>query len=1685
MAVFREGIGSFAAGVLAAACLFSPGAALAANENVVGQWGGLVSLPLVPSSGAVLKNGKVLLWSADGEFSFASNGTVKATLFDPATLANVRQDATVGHNMFCTGTTLLADGRLLVNGGSNAPVTSLYDPDARSFTRVQNMVTPRGYNGNTILADGSVLTIGGSWSNDAGRKDGEIWTPSGGWRAAPGIISEGMTSPNDLSSTGRDSHYVVIPGGNGRVLYAAPHPTMRWIDTTGSGEVKIAGRRGDDEYATSGNALMYDAGRILKTGGSPTYSGSAASDRAYDIDIRTGTPAVTKLPPMIYPRAYHNTVVLPDGKVMLIGGQTYAASFQDTNSVLVTEVWDPKTGLFRTTAPIAVGRNYHSIALLLPDGRVLSGGGGLCGACTSNHPDLQLYSPGYLFDRNGDPAPRPALVSAPDALVHGRAFSVSTDRPVAAFSLVRMGATTHTVNTDQRRLSLAFSQTGANSYRVQTPSNSGYLLPGYWMLFALDAAGVPSVAKIVRVDVNGVADMVAPEAVLTVAGGTVSVQPKATRKSTLARFSGLGLPDGLSVDPLTGAITGSPASVGTYQASLVATLGDQSVSTDFLVVVDPPLGAGDGLLGQYFSNANLAGSPALTRREAVDFDFGTGSPGPNVPAVFSARWTGKLRASRGGVTRFRTTSDDGVRLWIGGKLVVDNWTQHGATDDEGQVELAAGADYDVFLEYFNSGGAGVMRLAWQRPGDPGFAAVPVSELFSGEAPSATNVAQGRPAAQSSVFSGGTADRAVDGGLNGSFGAGSVSHTELEDNPWWQVDLGRRMRVDFVRIWRRSDCCADQAQNLTVLASDADMSGRSLADLIADPSVAKRSYGASNVTDFIDVALNGTARFLRVQSTVRAYLSIAEFQAFGGVANGAPSLVSPGAQTARVGVELTLALTATDPDGDTLVFAAEGLPPGLAIDPATGVVSGVPTAGGGFSSAVTATDPSGLSARASFDWSVTRLTPEVAALPVRPAKVGAQVKYAATILNGEGATYRWNFGDGTRATPFRPAPSAKHVYDKPGVYGAVLTIRAADGRQTTYLFDQSVYEPSTADLRGGASSTSGFEARSSGAGRLWISNPDNDSVAVIAIGSRQRIAEIAVGQSPQGVLVTPQGKVWVANRDSATISVIDANALQVERTIALPAGSRPYGLARLAGGQVVATLEALGRVMLLGPNGEDWGTAEVGPSPRHVSVNADSTLAYVSRFVTPPLPGENTATVATTGAAGGPVGGEIRVVNLTGAVERTIVLGPSDQVDTTVSGRGVPNYLGAAAITPDGRSAWAPSKQDNVFRGALRSGEGLNFQNTVRAIVSRVDLATGKEDLSSRIDVDNSGVAAAVAIHPTGAYLFVALPTSREVAVLDPAGRREIFRFRVGRAPQTLTLTPDGATLLVGNFMDRTVSIVDLRKLTTQGRKEVDILATVPTVKKDKLGAQVLLGKQIFYDAADTRIARDGYISCASCHDNAEGDGRTWDFTGSGEGLRNTPTLLGKRGMGQGNLHWSANFDEVQDFEGQMRSLAGGTGLMPDALFFAGTRSQPLGDSKAGLSPELDALAAYLKSLSAEPRSPYANADGSLSANGLAGKAVFDRLACANCHSGAAMTNSKDAARMRDVGTIKPSSGSRLGAPLTKIDVPTLRGVWATAPYLHDGSAPTLEAAVRGHSNVRANDADVARLADYLREIGPQ
>lgn len=465
-----------------------------------GLWSSLIPLPIVPVAAANLPSGQLLLWSAYDRLTFGGdNGRTYTAIYNPANnAATERLVSETGHDMFCPGTANLADGRVLVNGGSSSTKTSIYNPFNNTWQTAQPMALGRGYQADAVLSTGEVFTIGGSWSGGFGGKDGEVWSSAGGWRSLSGAPATAMSGPDPAGVYRGDNHAWLFGTASGEVFHAGPSANMNWFGTASTGSNRPAGNRGDDAYAMNGNAAMFDIGRILKVGGAPAYQDANASTSAYVIDINNGV-SVTRVANMAYARAFHSSVVLPNGQVVVVGGQTYPVPFTDTTAILQAELFTPATGTFQTMAAMNVPRTYHSVAILLPSGKVFVGGGGLCGGCTVNHPDAQIFTPPYLLNANGSARVQPAITSAPATVTWGGTADVTTSVPVTAFALLRLSSVTHTVNNDQRRVPLTFSSVGTNTYRLNIPSSRGVVLPGYYMLFALNAAGTPSLARMVAV----------------------------------------------------------------------------------------------------------------------------------------------------------------------------------------------------------------------------------------------------------------------------------------------------------------------------------------------------------------------------------------------------------------------------------------------------------------------------------------------------------------------------------------------------------------------------------------------------------------------------------------------------------------------------------------------------------------------------------------------------------------------------------------------------------------------------------------------------------------------------------------------------------------------------------------------------------------------------------------------------------------------------------------------------------------------------------------------------------------------------------------------------------------------------------------------------------------------------------
>jgi galactose oxidase len=479
-----------------------------------GRWEPSIQVPLVATAVALLPvSGRVVLWAADRGATFGSDptelGRTVAAIFDPIA-GSVSQliVSSINHTMFCPGLSLDTTGHPIVTGGSSSDRTSIYDETIGSWIAGPAMTSGRGYHAQTTISDGRVFTIGGSWSGRVGGKDGEIFDPpTNTWYRLPGCIALPALTNDQGGSFYSDNHAWLFAWKGGSVFQAGPSMAMNWYGTAGSGSQASAGLRANDQDSMNGNAVMYDAtnGKILTLGGSTSYTSSFGTSDAHIITLTEPftPPTVETIEPMSYRRVFANSVVLPTGDVFVNGGNSWATQWTDVNASWVPELWSPRTRSFTSLKRMPIARAYHSVAVLLPDATVLTGGGGLCWiACadpSANHFDIQIFTPPYLFNRGGNSlATRPRILEVSESTVTaGTSLVILTDMEINDFALVRHGSATHSINTDQRRIALPPTRIDGTTmkYQVKVPADTGIALPGYWMLFAINDNGVPSIAN--------------------------------------------------------------------------------------------------------------------------------------------------------------------------------------------------------------------------------------------------------------------------------------------------------------------------------------------------------------------------------------------------------------------------------------------------------------------------------------------------------------------------------------------------------------------------------------------------------------------------------------------------------------------------------------------------------------------------------------------------------------------------------------------------------------------------------------------------------------------------------------------------------------------------------------------------------------------------------------------------------------------------------------------------------------------------------------------------------------------------------------------------------------------------------------------------------------------------------------
>jgi hypothetical protein len=472
-----------------------------AADARVGRWDPAPNFPPhVAIHAHLLPNGRVLFWPGEERTHRRSKGSQLAFVWDPATGASTQVDNN-RTDVFCSGHVFLPDGRLMVNGGHVAdgvgvPSTNYFDYAQNKWSRGPDMAFGRWYPTSTVLANGEVLTVAGTntGGNDPVRTP-EVLSPHGGWRR--------LTGPGVELVLPYYPWMFLAP--NGKVFYAGSGNWTAWLDPAGAGSWTWGPFTKLDASREYGSAVMYEPGKILIMGG--TRNGTTAPARSAEwIDLNAGTPEWQYTDSMTYGRRHMNATLLPDGRVLATGGTSSPGFNVPDGAVFEAEVWNPVGGAWTVWASMRTRRLYHSTALLLPDGRVLSAGGGRPAGSgglvpDADHTDGELFSPPYLFQPDGTAATRPRISTAPAAVGHGQTFDVGTPDAarVTRVTLVRLGSVTHTFDQNQRFVPLTLAGTTASGVRVTAPTAPTLAPPGHYMLFLLDGAGVPSVARIIKV----------------------------------------------------------------------------------------------------------------------------------------------------------------------------------------------------------------------------------------------------------------------------------------------------------------------------------------------------------------------------------------------------------------------------------------------------------------------------------------------------------------------------------------------------------------------------------------------------------------------------------------------------------------------------------------------------------------------------------------------------------------------------------------------------------------------------------------------------------------------------------------------------------------------------------------------------------------------------------------------------------------------------------------------------------------------------------------------------------------------------------------------------------------------------------------------------------------------------------
>lgn len=603
--------------------------------------------------------------------------------------------------------------------------------------------------------------------------------------------------------------------------------------------------------------------------------------------------------------------------------------------------------------------------------------------------------------------------------------------------------------------------------------------------------------------------------------------------------------------------------------------------------------------------------------------------------------------------------------------------------------------------------------------------------------------------------------------------------------------------------------------------------------------------------------------------------------------------------------------------------------------------------------------------------------------------------------------------------------------------------------------------------------------------IYTANIDINSVSIIDAKDRKVLDEIPVGKEPRQLTISPDEKyLYVSSMRDNRIDIVSLEERKVIDSI--QTGIEPFGvLTSKDGKSLYAAHFRSGTVSVFDLEKKKLiKEIEVGDRPRTLAMTADGKKLYVPKYLN----------------------ASISVIDTkTNKVKKEIQLADSPDKKDVKKSQGIPNTVEQFVISPDGKTAWVPHLLTNI-------DTPVHFEETIFPAISVIDLEKDEEIIKERkelfgkmnvSDSQNKTIIVSnpydVVFQPDGSKAFAIMSGSEDMVVFDlkrGGNATQVYRRIEGNNPRGAVISPDGENVFVHNAMSHDLSAIKTGGGSAFSRAKADG-KNLPIVKKDTMDPLEREGKTLFYSANSDESAADitgnNWMSCASCH--ADGDMNGLSIM-TAKGPRNIPSNV--LSTETGLFMWDGSRDDFTDY------LLTVQGEMGGMMAF-----KPGEELPADAAHMFDAMFAYLDNPDSfpPPKSPYRLKNGSLSEAAEEGKALFEgRGGCLSCHGGNNFTDSAKAVGpnskltvgnqefLHDIGTSgkfdRPSKGDARAAMKNPrdnrhFDTPTLKGVWATAPYLHDGSSKTLENSIQRHKTdevASLTRGEIVKISEYVRSI---